>query len=236
MPIELICELASAHGGKIDLAKRMIDAAAAAGADTVKTQAYLPQSVNPKDPQAAWLVQSALSEDHHRVLCRHAEEQRVRYFASAFDAPSYDFVCELCGRVKIASTESDADWWHNESVTHYVSRRWFVPMDADPPLVQFGPRYLNLVTVPMYPTPLDALARVDFARADGYSDHCAGLSAAMFAATKVDIIEVHVTIPGARERPWDKSPWDIKRLKDWMGECQVMRSGVSRQFRERWVR
>ena len=94
-----------------------------------------------------------------------------------------------------------------------------------------------LVTVPMYPTPIEALPRVEFGNV-GWSDHCVGLSGCLYAAAQgAEVIEVHVSIPGEGWNcVWDKTQDDLKRLRDWMEECQVMRSGVSRTFRQRWLR
>ena len=231
MALELIAELATAHGGNIDLAKRMIDYAVAGGADTVKTQAYLPDSVNPQDPQAAWLVQSALSEDHHHALKAHAEAQGARYFASVFDEPSANFIAYLCGRFKVASTEVASAFWKRvpHDITRYVSHPW----SAEPLTTR---NYVDLVTVPLYPTPLEALVCVEWGT--GWSDHCIGLSGCLYAAAQgAEVTEVHVSIPGeGRNLIFDKTQDDLKRLKDWLLECQVMRTGVSRTFRNRWVR
>ena len=201
----------------------------------MKTQAYLPASVNPADPQAAWLVQSALSEDAHRELKAHAEAQGAKYFASVFDKASAFFIAQLCGRIKIASTEAMSDWWQAaDDIADdpcYVSFPWGIndclglPKDT-----------VRFATVPLYPTPLEAMRRVEWM--PGWSDHCVGLAACYsmihYGST---FIEVHVSLPGeGRNCVFDKTQDDLKRIKDWMGEVQVMRTGVSKTFRQRWVR
>lgn len=233
MAIELIAELATAHHGSVDLAKKMIDYAVVGGAHTVKTQAYRPESVNPSDPQAQWLRESALSEDTHLDLKAHAEAQGAKYFASVFDKASVKFIAGLCGRIKVASTEATSAWWQGVHAESVVSWPWGVKASTYP----YG--WINLATVPLYPTPVDALYRVSMAGMQGWSDHCAGTSACQFmiAAHGAQTIEVHVSIPGeGRNKEWDKTQDDLKRIRDWMEEVAVMRSGVSKTFRNRWLR
>ena len=230
--MELIAELASAHGGDLSLAKHMIDIAVRAGAHTIKTQAYAPESVYAQDPQAEWLVKSALGYEGHLALKAHAEQQGADYFASVFDSAALAMIAKMCGRVKIASTEAEAGWWHGHFVDAVVSFPW----SAKPPWAH----HRRLVTVPMYPTPTEVLCRVDIAGSDGWSDHCIGTHAARyFAAKGAEIIEVHVAPPNGEGRgamPWDKSFNEIRAIREWMDECAVMRTGVSRKFAERWVR
>lgn len=227
--MELIAELATNHGGDLDLARRLIDAAVTAGADTIKTQAYQASSVNPDDPQAAWLVQSALSVDAHDLLRDHAQAQGARYFASVFDRASALAIARRCGRIKVASTvEVDAVRYlpDTEIVKSY---RWHVPDRPDPRVTT------ALVTVPLYPTPPEVLPMVEWNT--GWSDHTVGLSACLYAVAQgATTVEVHVSLPDAvgRQCAWDKSPDDLRRLKDWMQECQVMTTGVSQRFRDRW--
>jgi N,N'-diacetyllegionaminate synthase len=233
--ITIIAELATAHGGNLDIAKRMIDDAAAAGANLVKTQAYDLSKLNPSDPQAEWLVKAHLSEDDHVALKAHADAQNVRYFASAFDQKSADFVVKLCGIVKFASSVAfsigpgfQSSVERPESI--YKTYPWKVPDDAPS-------RIHVLVTAPLYPTPLEVVGRVEMDSADGWSDHCVGLAGCVHAFQHgVRLFEVHMSSTyAARFCPWDKTPEQIRQLRDLCDDLETIRTGVSKTFRERWT-
>lgn len=228
MPIEIIAELATGHGGDLDLAKRMIDAAATAGADMVKTQAYRLEQLNPADPQADWLRQSHLTEDDHVVLLAHAREVGIKYFASAFDHPSAEFIMKLCGAVKFASSVEVLNTRSFGAV--FKTFPWRVDRDTI-----FDERFM--LTVPLYPTPVECLAGVAFDERTGWSDHCVGIGGAIHAYTKgARLFEMHLTIPGARHMPWDKTPEDITRFRSICEDLETAKEGVSKTFRERWQR
>lgn len=229
MGIELIAELATNHGGDLDLAKRLIDYAAKGGAHTVKTQAYRVESLNPADPQYDWLKQSALSERDHEALMQHAESVGVEYFASVFDADSARFIAELCGRVKYASTVKPFGFVLPATI--YRSFPWETPDDRFTSEADVA-----LVTVPMYPTPMEVLTRVEWGT--GWSDHCEGIYGCVYAIARgATTVEVHVSIPGeGRNCVWDKTQDQLRDIRDWMETCQVIETGVSRTFRQRWVK
>lgn len=233
MGIELIAELATNHGGDVALAKKMIDYAVAGGAHTVKTQAYRPESVNPSDPQAQWLRESALSVEAHHELQAHAKAQGADYFVSVFDSESIHDLKYVTTRFKVASTEAHSSWWTWAKGAAGLSFVVSYPWEA--PRLELA-NHTHLVTVPVYPTPVEVLPRVRWGT--GWSDHCVGISACVYAAAHgATTIEVHVSIPGeGRNCVWDKTQEDLKRIREWMEECQVMRTGVSKTFRQRWVR
>ncbi len=57
----------------------------------------------------------------------------------------------------------------------------------------------------------------------------------MALAQGATVIEAHLTLPGkSRQMPWDKDPAAFRKLRDFADACETMRSGVSKQFRERW--
>jgi sialic acid synthase SpsE len=228
--ITIIAELATAHGGGLDIAKRMIDDAAAAGADMVKTQAYDLSKLNPSDPQAEWLTKAHLSDGDHVALKAHADAQNITYFASAFDAKSADFIVKLCGAVKFASSVPAAAMHRFGTV--YKTHPWQVPMVDDWPLGT-----VHLVTVPLYPTPPECLAGVTYSYQAGWSDHCVGLAGCLHAFhAGVRLFELHLTTDyAARHCAWDKRPEQIRQLRDLCDDLETIRTGVSKTFRERWT-
>lgn len=228
MRAEIVAELATAHGGDIQLAKEMIAAAAEAGADTVKTQAY--GAVNPNDPQADWLEQSRLGFYEHEVLMQTAKECGLQYLSTPFDADSLQMLRDLgLTRFKIASSESGNGWWkpvikHDEWLVSYPWGRW---NDEGPTW------YTRLTAIPLYPTPMECVGQARLL--DGWSDHCVGTAACLYALARgAKVIECHFTIEGARKMPFDKTADDIRQIRQFAEACATISTGVSEQFRTRW--
>ncbi|MFA5974935.1 MAG: N-acetylneuraminate synthase family protein [Elusimicrobiota bacterium] len=106
-PAFIIAEIGSNHDQKLDQAKKLIEAAAAAGADAVKFQLFKADALYPKDsPVHAILKSIELSRDWLASLARHAAERGVECFASPFDLPAVDAL-ETAGAsaYKVASSE-----------------------------------------------------------------------------------------------------------------------------------
>jgi N,N'-diacetyllegionaminate synthase len=223
----LIAELATGHGGDLELAARMIREAAAAGATHVKTQAYRLERLNPHDPQADWLRQSVLSVDGHRRLMDEADDCGVTYCSTPFDADSLEDLRGLGLRTfKIASSESGRSWWRPEADEH-----WFVSYPWG--LTDGETEGVALTAIPLYPTPLACVGRAELL--DGWSDHGEGLSACYRAlALGAGTLEVHLTIPGARCMAWDKTPAQVEAVRAFGEDVATMTGGVARQYRERW--
>ncbi|QAY73271.1 N-acetylneuraminate synthase [Agromyces protaetiae] len=108
LPVYVIAEIGLNHNGDVELAKRLIDVAAAAGAQAVKFQKRTPELATPehmKDVprETPWGTMSYL-EYRHRVefgrdeyleVARHADLAGLDWFASPWDEPSVDFLDEL---------------------------------------------------------------------------------------------------------------------------------------------
>lgn len=118
----IIAEAGVNHNGDIDLAKRLIFAAAQAGADLVKFQTFsannLVSSTAPKalyqkrvtdggESQLEMLRKLELSRDDHVVLIDECRANGIGFLSTAFDAQSFDLLMELgcLGLVKIPSGE-----------------------------------------------------------------------------------------------------------------------------------
>ena len=227
MPVELIAELATAHGGDVDLACDMVAAAADAGAHTVKIQSYTLARLNPTDPQAAWLRQSYLDEAAHRRVMAACKAGGVRFLSTPFDVDALGMLLGFgVGRVKIASTQSDETWWSGKGLAIIASRPWG---GERVPFVH------NLTAIPMYPTPLEAVRAAPLL--DGWSDHTIGTAACKHMISKgARIIEAHFCLPGrSRQMPWDKTPEQFREIRDWADTVETMTTGVATHFRERWT-
>lgn len=120
-PVFVIAEAGVNHNGDIDLAKKLVDAAKAAGADAVKFQAFNAENVatknakkaryqvknsNENNSQLAMLKQLELDNNKFRELFIYAKKRNIAFLASAFDKCSVDLLDNLkVPAFKIASGE-----------------------------------------------------------------------------------------------------------------------------------
>ena len=227
MRTAIIAELATNHGGDVTFAAEMIRTAAAAGADWVKTQAYQIKHLNPADPQYAWLRQSELSVGAHQQLRDVAQKAGVHYLTTAFHPSDVARLEGVLGDFKIGHAESGAGWWREtsiESTVRFVSYAW-----APERYLQERP----LVTIPLYPAPLEAFAALDLPDWCGYSDHSVGVDLCKIAIARgVPVVEKHFCLPGkGRNQPWDMDPDDLAELRAWAERCATALAGTGAQAR-----
>ena len=116
----IIAEAGVNHNGSMELAKRLIDAAADAGVDYVKFQTFKAENLVTKeakqaeyqqrnaqdDSQYAMLKKLELSQEQHYELIDYCKQRGVRFLSTAFDFESVDFLHSLnLGVWKIPSGE-----------------------------------------------------------------------------------------------------------------------------------
>lgn len=231
---QLIAELATNHGGDVQLAKDMISAAAEAGADIVKTQGYQITHLKPTDPQYDWMRQCELSEADHVRLKVHAEACGVQYLSTAYHVEDLALLRRVgLTAVKLGSGEGmrlvraalDASFSRV-----YVSLPWG---RADAEYMPPGPDVTVFATVPLYPMPPECYARCH--RQSAWSDHAIGLTVAKIAiASGVRYVEKHFHLvgKGCREQPWNMAPEDVQELALWARECVQAMSGT--KYEGRW--
>lgn len=121
MSVLIIAEAGVNHNGDMELAKRLIDVAADAGADLVKFQTfraehlatqsapkanYQNQTTDQAESQFAMLKQLELSIEMHEVLITYCHQRNIGFFSAGFDIPSLDCLASLgAERFKIPSGE-----------------------------------------------------------------------------------------------------------------------------------
>ncbi|MEA1052841.1 N-acetylneuraminate synthase [Lamprobacter modestohalophilus] len=121
MSVLIIAEAGVNHNGDLDLAKRLIDVAAEAGADLVKFQTfsaerlatrsapkadYQTRTTDQAQSQFAMLRQLELSAEMHDTLITHCQARSIGFFSTGFDIPSLDDLAALgAERFKIPSGE-----------------------------------------------------------------------------------------------------------------------------------
>jgi N,N'-diacetyllegionaminate synthase len=117
----IIAEAGVNHNGDLDLALRLVDAAAAAGADIVKFQTfsadrlvtaaapraeYQQRNIGGAESQLEMLRRLEITPAMHKALIRRCDERGIDFFSTAFDLDSLDFLNAMgLDRFKIPSGE-----------------------------------------------------------------------------------------------------------------------------------
>ena len=106
----IIAEAGVNHNGSMDLAYKLIDAAADAGADLVKFQTfnarklvtesadkakYQKKATNADESQYEMLANLELSKDMHKDLISYCADKGIGFFSTGFDNDSLDMLIEL---------------------------------------------------------------------------------------------------------------------------------------------
>lgn len=114
-PPYLIAEIGLNHNGDVELARRMIDAAAESGAHAAKFQLFRSDVfINPRaklgdgapGSLSAFFGQFELKPAEWRVVAEHARRAGLDFFCSVFDAPSFELYRDLgASLLKIASSD-----------------------------------------------------------------------------------------------------------------------------------
>ena len=227
MTVFLVAEAGVSNYGDPALAHRQVDAAADAGADAVKFQAWRTEELVSRSTELGghWFERMASRElppESFAELQAHAAERGLIFFATAHDAPSVAFLEELdVPLLKVGSGE--ASNWEFLRVVGAAGR---------PVLIAFGlqsddearravdmlreagaPEVTALHTVTIYPTPprlagLERMTRLAglLDAPVGYSDHTVGSHVALAAvALGARTLEKHLTFDKADERSLDNA-------------------------------
>lgn len=245
----IIAEAGVNHNGSIDIAKHLVDKAADAGADIIKFQTFKSEKLVSKSAQQAeyqkrnigarsdnsqlsMLKKLELSEQNHVELMAYCKEKNIKFFSTAFDFDSIDYLHSLnLGLWKIPSGE----------VTNYPFLKRIAAFNektilstgmcdmqdvraAVDALYKNGLSKENLTLLHCnteYPTPfedvnlraMDAL-RKEFGVEVGYSDHTKGIEVPIAAvALGATVIEKHFTLDRNMEGPDHKASLEPDELK-----------------------
>lgn len=228
--MEIIAEIGQNHNGDMALASELIHSARANGADVAKFQVFEARTLFDPPEQNEWFdynCRTELTRDQVQWLAGECSRAGIEFMASVFDVERVGWLEEVgVRRYKVASRSIrdqpllDALVATGKplivSLGHWNEPR-FPEIAASQP-VKF------LYCVSKYPTPLEDLhlARVDFHRYSGFSDHTLGLTAAMVALARgAGIIEKHFTLDTGSYGPdhaGSMTPGDLARLHQFRTE------------------
>lgn len=111
MSIFVIAEAGVNHGGNPDVAFDLIDAAADAGADAVKFQAFTADRLEPPGVRRDMLQRLELLPPAFSSLAQYSRARNIEFMATPFDTDWLKFLVEHCQmqRIKLASTSLTDD-------------------------------------------------------------------------------------------------------------------------------
>lgn len=228
----IIAEIGANHGGDMELAAKMVQSAAEAGADWVKFQSWradtLPDDYPAED--VAYYRKCQLSDEDHRFLIGICEANGVRFLTTCFDLGRVEFLASLgLDAIKVASPDLGShkllrilkDSFPHLIVSTGMSHDEEVFQAAE---VLSGADFTFLHCVSQYPTPLEKvnMARMDWLRgftsSVGFSDHTRGTAAGKLAIDRgAAFVEKHFTIsrdlPG-RDQGVSAEPDEIRELAE----------------------
>ena len=242
MVCQVIAEVGWNHVGDMDLARRMVEAAAQAGADFVKFQTWRVDRLTPgpwdEDGRRDIYHAAELTVAKHEMMVEACRDHGVEFLTSVFNPDDVPMVSELgLTAIKIPSQEA----YREELLTAVDGRfeRVLVSTGAStweevlriPETIRESELTL-LHCVSAYPCPTDCvnLPRLGALRgvtpSVGYSGHLPGVEDALAAiAMGVDYVEKHFTIdqslPG-RDNRFAILPQDLKAVCDFRDRCAEM--------------
>lgn len=216
--MRIIAEIGSVHDGSFGNALRLIDAAAEAGADTVKFQTHLAEAESLADapspgyfsdePRLAYFRRTGFSPEQWRKLAAHAAAHRVTFLSSPFSLEAVDLL-EGVGvqAYKVPSGEvSNIPLLERIAATGKPvllssgMSNW-AELDAAVAALKPGGPVTILQCTSAYPCAPEQVGlnvigemRARYGLAVGFSDHTLGFAAALAAAAQgATVIEKHFT-------------------------------------------
>ena len=248
MSVLIIAEAGVNHNGSMKIAKQLVDAAVEAGVDIIKFQTFKAEKLVSKtakqaeyqkknigdgnDSQYEMLKKLELSEKNHEELMAYCKEKGIRFWSTAFDFESMDYLHSLgLGLWKIPSGEI-TNYPFIRKIASYgedviMSTGMCEMMDiqnAIDVLFRYGIRKEQITLLhcnTQYPTPyqdvnLNAMVSIkhEFDIQVGYSDHSSGIEVPIAAvALGAKVIEKHFTIDRNLPGPDHKASLEPHELK-----------------------
>lgn len=244
----IIAEAGVNHNGSMQIAKQLVDKAVEAGVDIIKFQTFKSEKLVSKDArqaeyqqrnigkrdesQLAMLKKLELSVEAHHELMDYCKERNIRFWSTAFDMESIDFLHSLnMGLWKIPSGEitnypylKKIASFHEEVILSTGMCELSDIEAALNALIDEGVKKEQITVLHCnteYPTPyqdvnLKAMLEIGekFGVKIGYSDHTQGIEVPIAAvALGASVIEKHFTLDKTMEGPDHKASLEPEELK-----------------------
>lgn len=246
----IIAEAGVNHNGSLDIAKLLVDKAVEAGVDIIKFQTFKAERLvsksakqaeyqkknigsNADDSQYNMLKKLELSEHDHQELMAYCKERGIRFFSTAFDLESIDYLHSLnLGLWKIPSGEI-TNYPYLKKISQYhepvILSTGMCEMDdvraAMNVLINNGVQRDQITILHCnteYPTPYEDVnlramleLQKEFQCRVGYSDHTKGIVVPIAAvAMGASVIEKHFTLNRNMEGPDHRASLEPDELID----------------------
>ena len=246
--VTVIAEAGVNHNGSIELAKQLVDKAVEAGVDFIKFQTFKAANLVTKkarqaeyqknniggddDSQYQMLKKLELTQEEHFELIEYCNQKGVRFFSTAFDFDSIEFLDSLhlglwkipSGEItnypyikKIAQKQGDVILSTGMSTSEDIQ-------NAVDVLLKWG-KTKDQITIlhcnTEYPTPFEDVnlramlsIKEHFGTQVGYSDHTRGIEVPIAAvALGATVIEKHFTLDRNMSGPDHKASLEPDELK-----------------------
>ena len=246
--VTVIAEAGVNHNGSIELAKQLVDKAVEAGVDFIKFQTFKAANLVTKkarqaeyqknnigggdDSQYQMLKKLELTQEEHFELIEYCNQKGVRFFSTAFDFDSIEFLDSLhlglwkipSGEItnypyikKIAQKQGDVILSTGMSTSEDIQ-------NAVDVLLRWG-KTKDQITIlhcnTEYPTPFEDVnlramlsIKEHFGTQVGYSDHTRGIEVPIAAvALGATVIEKHFTLDRNMSGPDHKASLEPDELK-----------------------
>ena len=261
----IIAEAGVNHNGSIDLAKKLIDVAADAKVDFVKFQTFKSEKLvsplalkadyqkentnNLNETQHEMLKKLELSVEDHYELIKYCELKKVKFFSTAFDLESLEFLHDLGFTLfKIPSGEL-TNLPYIEKVAEYaesiILSTGMSTMQEIEEAVSVLQKKSNVKLTILhcnteYPTPfcdvnLNAMKtlRQHFNVNVGYSDHTIGIEVPIAAvALGASIIEKHFTLDKSMHGPDHAASVEPNELKAMVEAIRNIENALGSELKE----
>lgn len=246
----IIAEAGVNHNGDLQNAFKLIDAAVEAGVDYIKFQTFkadqlvsksakkadyqIQNTGNDNDNQFDMLKKLELSHDDHQKLIDYCNEKGIRFFSTAFDLESLNYLKEIgLDLVKIPSGEITNLPYLRKAAQLFdkviLSTGMCTMQDIEDALTVFLNENIKKENITIlhcnteYPTPMkdvNLLAMLEIQKKFdveiGYSDHTLGIEVPIAAvALGATIIEKHFTLDNTMPGPDHAAslePLDLKSM------------------------
>lgn len=233
----IIAEAATNHEGDVEVAKKMIRAAALAGADFVKFQSATTRTMDVNHPHYNAMKPKELSDEAHYELIDECKKAGISFLTTCFDWQRVEFLSNLgINTIKVASTDVGSKKMLNllrNNFEHIIlSTGMTLPEELEGAIdILKRGKFTLLHCTANYPTKIEHtnLLRMiklkeiasKIAGRDvsvGFSDHTLGLDATKMAIHMgADIIEKHFTLKRDFDNKYSNMsalPEDIRELCD----------------------
>jgi N,N'-diacetyllegionaminate synthase len=237
-PCFVIAEAGINHNGDVGLAKELVDAAAAAGADAIKFQTHFPEHEMLRDGTTAayvgeslfdLLTRTALSRDAHFELRDLAARKGVQFLSTPFSREAADFL-ETVG---VPAFKTGSGELTNIPLQRHIARK------GKPMIVSTGmstseeidatvraldeerANYALMHCTSTYPTPFEhvqlgciASLQRAYGVPVGFSDHTLGTAVSLAAvASGANLFEKHFTASRSLPGPDQQGSMEPKELE-----------------------